>query len=206
MRQPLSVLVIEDSADDFYFLNRVIQSSEDIEARVFHQERLADAIAFAQSCDIDVAIIDLSLPDSFGLDTFLGFHEAMPATPTIIMTGHKDYNLAFEAVQKGAQDYLFKGEPSATAIIRTIRYAIERQRLMTELQTALDHVKQLQGLLPICSACKKIRDDKGYWNRIESSITRHSEAKFTHGLCPDCARKLFPQFCGDDAGKGPGRT
>ena len=105
--------------------------------------------------------------------------------------------MAIEAVRKGAQDYLFKGEPSATVIIRTIRYAIERQRLMTELKTALDHIKQLQGMLPICSECKKIRDDKGYWNRIESYISRHSEVEFSHGICPDCAKKLYPELYED---------
>jgi hypothetical protein len=102
--------------------------------------------------------------------------------------------MAFIAVQNGAQDYLFKGEPSPTAIIRTIRYAIERQRLMTELKTALDHVEQLQGMLPICSSCKMIRDDKGYWERIESYFCRHSTVKFSHGICPDCTKKLYPDL------------
>lgn len=110
------------------------------------------------------------------------------------MTGTKDYELAFTAVQNGAQDYLFKGEPSSTAIIRTLRYAIERQHLTTELKQALDHVEQLQGMLPICSACKKIRDDKGYWNRIEAYISKHSRVVFSHGICPDCAKKLYPDL------------
>ena len=194
MKQKISVLVIEDSLDDFYFLKRVLDSSEEIEAKFLHEDRLEGAISVAKNKVIDVAIIDLCLPDSFGLDTYVSFHEKFPLIPTIIMTGYKDYEMAFEAVQKGAQDYLIKGEPSSTAIIRTIRYAIERQRLMTELKTAMDHIKQLQGMLPICSVCKNIRDDKGYWNRIESYISKHSEAKFSHGLCPDCAKKVYPDF------------
>ena len=80
------------------------------------------------------------------------------------------------------------------AIIRTIRYAIERQRLTTDLKTALDYVKQLQGMLPICSSCKKIRDDRGYWNRIGSYLSAHSDVEFTHGLCPDCAKALYPNL------------
>jgi DNA-binding NtrC family response regulator len=194
LKQKISVLVIEDSLDDFYFLKRVLDSSEEIEAKFLHEDRLEGAISVAKNKVIDVAIIDLCLPDSFGLDTYVSFHEKFPLIPTIIMTGYKDYEMAFEAVQKGAQDYLIKGEPSSTAIIRTIRYAIERQRLMTELKTAMDHIKQLQGMLPICSVCKNIRDDKGYWNRIESYISKHSEAKFSHGLCPDCAKKVYPDF------------
>jgi len=65
----------------------------------------------------------------------------------------------------------------------------------TKLQAALTEVKKLSGLLPICSSCKKIRDDRGYWTELESYIDAHSEAKFSHGICPDCARKLYPDFC-----------
>ena len=192
MKQHITVLIVEDNLDDYSLLKEVLDSSEEIEAKIFHEERLEGAKSIAKNNGIDVAIIDLSLPDSFGLDTYVSFHEMYPLIPTVIMTGFKDHELAFEAVQKGAQDYLFKGEPSSTAIIRTVRYAIERQRLMTELKTALDHVEQLQGMLPICSACKKIRDDKGYWNRIESYLSKHSKVVFSHGICPDCATKLYP--------------
>ena len=194
MKKKITVLVIEDSVDDFCLLREVLESSEEVEVRILHEERLEGALSAAKNRAIDVAIIDLSLPDSFGLDTYVSFHERHPLIPTIIMTGSKDHDMAFEAVRKGAQDYLFKGEPSSTAIIRTILYAIERQRLMTELRVALDHIKQLQGMLPICSVCKKIRDDRGYWNRIESYISEHSEAKFSHSLCPDCAKELYPNL------------
>ncbi len=64
----------------------------------------------------------------------------------------------------------------------------------TELQTALENVKKLSGLLPICSSCKKIRDDAGYWNQIEVYIRDHSEAEFSHGICPECASKLYPGY------------
>ena len=194
MEPTTSILVIEDSGDDFFFLEQIIRRSEEMPATIYHEERLAAAIAFAKSIVIDVAVIDLSLPDSFGLDTFLAFHEAHPSIPTVIMTGHKDRGLALEAVRKGAQDYLFKGESSVTAIIRTMRFAIERQRLMTDLQKALEHVQQLQGMLPICASCKKIRDDKGYWRQIESYISKHSEIRFSHSICPDCVRKLYPKL------------
>jgi len=63
-----------------------------------------------------------------------------------------------------------------------------------ELTEALANVKTLKGLLPICASCKKIRDDKGYWTQIESYIYKHSDAEFSHGICPDCARKLYPEI------------
>jgi PAS domain S-box-containing protein len=69
--------------------------------------------------------------------------------------------------------------------------AVEREKLIQELQYALDNVKTLQGLIPICASCKKIRDDKGYWNQVEGYISKHTDAKFTHGICPDCAKKML---------------
>ncbi len=70
----------------------------------------------------------------------------------------------------------------------------EREKLIHEIQDALAQIKKLSGLLPICASCKKIRDDKGYWNQIESYIRDHSEAEFSHGICPDCMKKLYPDF------------
>ena len=61
-----------------------------------------------------------------------------------------------------------------------------------KLQIALDDVKKLSGFFPICANCKKIRDDQGYWNQIEEYIREHSEAEFTHSICPGCAKKLYP--------------
>jgi len=70
----------------------------------------------------------------------------------------------------------------------------ERKKLVIELQNALAKVKLLSGFLPICANCKKIRDDKGYWNQIESYIRDHSEAEFSHSICPECSKKLYPEF------------
>ena len=74
------------------------------------------------------------------------------------------------------------------------RAEAERERLISELKTALADVKTLRGLLPICSNCKKIRNDTGYWEQIETYISNHSEAKFSHGICRDCAKKLYPEY------------
>ena len=71
---------------------------------------------------------------------------------------------------------------------------LENQRLLGELREALDNVQVLSGLLPICAWCKKIRDDKGYWNQIENYVRDHSEAEFSHSICPDCAAKLYGDF------------
>ncbi len=74
----------------------------------------------------------------------------------------------------------------------------------TELQMAIDEIKQLSGILPICSSCKKIRDDKGYWNQLEAYFSRYSNTQFSHSICPDCAKKLYPDInIEDDLEKEP---
>jgi hypothetical protein len=70
----------------------------------------------------------------------------------------------------------------------------EKSEIIAQLHKALEEVKTLSGFLPICASCKKIRDDKGYWNQIEAYISEHSEAEFSHGICPECIKKLYPDF------------
>ena len=70
----------------------------------------------------------------------------------------------------------------------------EKSVVIAELQKALKKVKTLSGFLPICASCKKIRDDQGYWNQIEVYISEYSEAEFSHGICPECAEKLYPDI------------
>jgi PAS domain S-box-containing protein len=80
----------------------------------------------------------------------------------------------------------------------------DKERLIRELQQALADVKTLHGLLPICASCKKIRNDQGYWQNLEGYICEHSEAEFSHGLCPDCLRRLYPDLSpGQGGAAGP---
>jgi two-component system sensor histidine kinase/response regulator len=74
------------------------------------------------------------------------------------------------------------------------RAEAERERLIKELQDAIVDIKTLSGLVPICASCKKIRDDKGYWTQLEAYLQAHSQARFSHGVCPDCMKKLYPDF------------
>jgi hypothetical protein len=66
--------------------------------------------------------------------------------------------------------------------------------LINELTEALSNIRTLRGLLPICASCKKIRDDQGYWQKVESYISAHTQAEFTHAICPDCITRLYPEF------------
>ncbi len=191
MRKKIKIFILEDNEDDYILLKEILDSSNELNAKVTHSGRLESAIKLIKDDPVDMAIVDLNLPDSTGLDTFINFNDQFPFLPTVILTGSKDREIALAAVKKGAQDYLHKGEPSKTAIIRTIRYAIERQRLMNQLQDAMNEIKMLKGIIPICSKCKKIRDDKGYWNHLESYLEKYSDASFSHGMCPECSEELY---------------
>ena len=92
------------------------------------------------------------------------------------------------------QDFRIMRDQALEEIKQRKRVEEEREKLINELKVALDEVKILSGFLPICSSCKNIRDDKGYWNQIESYISKHSEAEFSHSICPECAKKLYPDL------------
>lgn len=91
--------------------------------------------------------------------------------------------------------FLYKLNQSRQTIKRQFE---EKNRIAAELQESLKHVKQLQGILPICAKCKKIRNDQGYWTQIEFYISEHSEADFSHGICPECAKKIYGKIALDD--------
>jgi hypothetical protein len=104
-------------------------------------------------------------------------------------------------VEVNAGGAVIGGAQTLVSVIRdtTERKKIEeeRERLIFELREALAQVKTLSGFLPICASCKKIRDDQGYWQQIEAYIRDHSEAEFSHSICPECARELYRDYYDD---------
>jgi hypothetical protein len=117
-----------------------------------------------------------------------------------MLTAHAGMDLVREASAAGVGAYLVK-PPNAREIERAITIArarfvdmIELRRVNADLEAALAQVKTLSGLLPICAACKKIRDDRGYWHEVEVYVRDHTEAEFTHGICPDCMHRLYPNY------------
>ncbi len=89
----------------------------------------------------------------------------------------------------------------AVTLAQLRKTLIAERALRSEIQSALGEIKQLRGLLPICSACKRIRDDEGAWLPVEQYLRAHSDAQFTHGICPECVRRLYPEIA---AKLGPG--
>jgi signal transduction histidine kinase/DNA-binding response OmpR family regulator len=125
----LRVLLLEDDPDDAFLLREVLEESAPEQFALEHVTRLCDAVERIGEGRWDVVLSDLSVPDSQGLDTFLGIRNAAPDMPIVVLTGLDDEAVAVRAVKEGAQDYLTKGRLDGPVLVRSLRYAIERQRV-----------------------------------------------------------------------------
>ena len=186
----LKVLLVEDNPGDARLVSIMLSEAEDSLFVLKRVECMADGIVSLEQEKFDVILLDMDLPDSHGVGTFNQIKRSASLTPVILMTGNDDKALALQIVKAGAQDYLVKGKINTELLERAMRYAVERQKTLEEIKT-------LCGLIPICASCKKIRDDQGYWQGVEKYIEQHSFAEFSHGICPDCIKKLYPEYSKD---------
>ena len=133
-------------------------------------------------------LLDLHMPGMDGYQVMEDLKEIEEGSylPVLVVTAQPEQKL--RALRAGAKDFVGKPFDLAEVLARVYNM-LEVRLLHAELRKALENVKLLSGLLPICMWCKKIRDDQGYWNAIEHYIGQHSEAEFSHGICPDCKRK-----------------
>ncbi len=123
-----------------------------------------------------------------------GEHVGHYETVRVRKDGHPIYVSLSLSPIKETESRVVGASSIARDITESRRIREEREKLLYELQQAMSKVKVLSGLIPICANCKKIRDDKGYWNHLEVYIRTHSEADFTHGICPACLEKLYPEL------------
>ncbi len=155
----------------------------------------------------DVVVTDIRMPVMDGLQMARIMRSEDRGTLIVVTTAHSDVSSMLEAIDIGVDQYVIKPIETGKLLAalekcaETVEYRrahkiylAERERLIGELQGALAKVKLLSGFLPICASCKKIRDDRGYWQQVEEYIRDHSEAEFTHGICPECAKKIYSKY------------
>jgi two-component system, cell cycle sensor histidine kinase and response regulator CckA len=160
IHHPIKILLIEDNPGDVLLLQETLSEITFVELELVHVDRLANALQRLQSEDFDVILLDLVLPDSDGLDTFIQIQEQTPATPIVVLTGMADETLAMSALKAGAQDYLIKGQVSGSdLLLRSMRYAIERKRIEATLQQREQEFRTLAENAPdiIARFDKKLR-------------------------------------------------
>ncbi len=215
MQKDTRVLIVEDES----LVSEMVQGLLE-EMGYIVAGKAADgpqAIEMTRSLRPDVVLMDIVMPNMDGIEATQRIHESHP-TPVVILTAHETPQLVERASAVGVGAYLIK-PPNRREMERAITIAIarfgdmmelrrlnaelqaryqEREKLVLELLEAIGKAQTLSCLLPICASCKKVRDDEGYWHQVEVYFRDHSEAKFTHGLCPDCTRKLYPELFGDD--------
>lgn len=151
----------------------------------------------------EISLVDWVMPGVDGLEVCRRMRAALPDAPSyiILITARGGLENVVQGLESGADDYVTKPfDPrelrarlhAGARVVQLQKALLERNQ---ELVEALKRVKQLQGLLPICSYCKKIRNDRNYWEQVDAYVASHSEAQFSHGVCPDCFEvHLRPQL------------
>ena len=193
----MSVLIVDDQESMRELLQRQLEKIG--HTIVGKASQGLQAIELTESLLPDIVLMDIEMPEMDGLKATKIILEKYPR-PVVLLTSHDNEEMIRQASEAGAGAYLLKPpsveEIERTMIIAAARFAdlIELRRLNSELKMALENVKVLSGLLPICAHCKSIRNDKGYWEAVEEYITKKTEAHFSHSLCPTCIDKLYPDY------------
>lgn len=157
------------------------------------------AVELVRALHPDAVLMDIAMPEMDGLAAAASIQAECP-TPVVILSAHEGMEDVSLATAAGVGAFLVK-PPRAADLERAITVAMARhadllelRRVNGELGQALAEVKTLKGFLPICSGCKKIRDDQGYWSTVETYVMNHTDALFTHGLCPTCVEVYYPGY------------
>lgn len=213
------IMIIDDEVENINVLRQLLDSKFQIMTSLNGREALDLLDDMDDPESVQLIISDQRMPEVTGLEFFVEIIEKMPDTIRIILTGFVDTQVIIDSINK-AKLYEFITKPfEPEELALTVQRGIEayqmRKKLLdytlsleemvedrtselvdknVELQKALAEVKTLKDVLPICSYCKKIRDDKDSWEQMESYISSHSDTKFSHGICPECAVKVRSEW------------
>jgi len=196
------ILVVDDEQSNIKTVTAALKDDYDILAALNGY----DAISQLKEHQPDLILLDVMMPDMDGFEVCktIKSDEAFSNTPIIFLTALDTYAGEFQGLDQGATDYLAKpidysllklrvrnhiALKEQNELVKEQRDLLSRQK--EELEDALARVKQLEGIIPICMFCKKIRDDNSSWQQLEKYITEHSNALFSHGICPECAESQY---------------
>ena len=193
-----TILIVDDEPGNIEILSETLGDSHEILFAVSGKE----ALEIAAREIPDMIILDIIMPVMSGYEVLQNLKQdpSLKGTPVVFITALDQEDQETKGLTLGAVDYISK--PFNTTIVKLrvktqLELKLQRDFLIQTneaLLEALAKIKTLSGLLPICASCKKIRDDQGYWTQLEYYISEHSEAEFTHGCCPECMKKLYPEL------------
>lgn len=204
--RPLNVVIAED---DVFVAEILVEQLKAIGFQVVG--RASDgrqAVELVCSRRPDVVLMDVRMPELDGIEASRRIQQACP-TPIVILTAHAEPDILERATEAGVGAYLVKPS-TAPEILRAVTVARARfedmaslRRVNEDLRKALEGIRTLSGLLPICSSCKRIRDDRGYWQKVENYLREHSSTQFSHGICPSCLQKSDPELYAEMVAQDP---
>ena len=205
------ILVVDDTASSLKLLSSILQDAG-YRVRAALDGRLALRSAMARAPSL--VLLDLQMPPPDGFEVCRRLREApeTSAVPIIVVSGHADEPSKVRAFELGAVDYVSKPYLSAEILARVATHlrlhqlhselerqnaelreeSARREALVQQLGASLERVKLLSGIIPICAHCRKVRDDRGYWQQVEDFVEAHSAALFSHSLCVECCERYYP--------------
>jgi len=208
VKKTFKILIVDDNPDNIHAVGSMLNETNLYTIGVAMDGKQALDI-MKKAGNYDLVLLDVKMPFLNGLETCKAMRENdfLREIPVIFLTAFHESEEIVAGFEAGGQDYVTKPFNSRELLSRVktqlelkssrdrLKLLLsEKEKLISELNESLANVKTLKALLPMCSYCKKIRDDKGYWNQVDEYITNHSDTKFSHGLCPDCLRKQYPDM------------
>lgn len=205
-----SILLVDDQPGNLKVLLEFLKEQQ---FHIYIADSGERALSILNKIEPDLILLDVMMPGMNGFETCkrIKENERRASIPVIFMTALDDVADKLAGFGAGGVDYITKPFQRVEVLARINTHVAlrkkdqERNRLIAELKEALDQVKTLSGLLPVCAKCQKVRDDTGYWSRLETYISAHTDANVSHGLCPDCMEALYHGQAWYEKGKKKGK-
>jgi len=193
----ISILMVEDNPADAALVREYLT---DVAGGGYELETLAtlgEALSCLRAKEVDIVLLDLSLPDSSGIETVRAVINKHPRVAIIVLSGLQDEQVALQSVRYGAQDFLEKRQLSTAMLQRSIAHSLERKKfirekenLLADLSMALERIELLQKMLPVCPCCKKIQGADQNWYLAEKYFQIPGQKMAGGGVCPECLTHL----------------
>jgi len=193
------VLIIDDVYQNVLIVRKTLENAG---YKISYTTNSLEAYDYAQTLHPDLILLDIIMPEKNGFDVCSQLKQdpIIKDIPVIFLTAQDDTNSIVNAFKLGGVDYITKPFNRYELVSRVKSHIElkqsrdEQDRLIKELKQSIEEINKLRGLIPICSYCKKIRNDSGYWKQLEEYIKEFFNTEFSHGICPECMKLHFPEI------------